>query len=742
MKKFYGAFMRAGALAVIILLMSFPLRAQDLKELESRVTVHTLKNGMTVLLMERHASPTISFHIYYDVGSVDEQIGKTGLAHMFEHMAFKGTPTLGTKDYAKEKPVLARIDVLEAELTAARDRGETAAKIKAIEDELDKVQKEEDALVVSNEVGQLYEKNGAVGLNAQTGRDATEYYVSLPANKAEFWAALESDRMAHPVFRQFYKERDVVMEERRRSIDTNPVGKLFEELIVTAFEAHPYGLHSGIGWPSDLEHLTRQDAEAFFKKYYTPANATIAIVGDFKTADMIRLVDNYFSSIPSAPKPPRIYTVEPRQQGERRVELEFDTNPYLMIGWHRPDARSPDDVVLDVIQDLLSSGRTSRLYRSLVVEKKMAAGVQALSTAPLTYGKYPTLFMIFGVPLAGHTTGELEKGIYEELDKLKETPVSPHELQKVVNQIDAELIRNLGSNAGMASLLAQTEVIEGNWKDLITYQEALHKVTPADVERVAQEIFKKANRTVAYHVPVEAEKTSAAPAVVGPASAESIAQAREIVTAATQAAGGLKLLQSVKNIEEKAMVKVQSPMGEQEVTATSHVLFPDKVKLEITLPQGTLVQAFNGTAGWMQFGPNTQDMPAAVADGLKESVTRHPVAFLVRLNDPAAKIQAMDETPVDAKPANVVVYTDAGGKPIKAYFDKATHLLVKMDYTSKNQFGAETTVEETFGDYRAVNGIQMAFASTQSQSGKKISDTKTTEIQINAVVDPKIFDKP
>lgn len=743
MKKLWHTFVRAGVLALMILMSCVGLRAQALQQLENRVVRHTLKNGMKVLLMERHANPTIAFHIYYDVGSVDEEIGKTGLAHLFEHMAFKGTPTLGTKDFAKEKPLFAKIDELEARLTAAKDRSEDPAKIKKISDALERVQKEADDLVVSNEIGQLIERNGGVGLNASTGRDATEYYVSFPANKAEFWAALESDRMVHTVFRQFYKERDVVMEERRRSVDTNPVGKLFEKFLVNSFEAHPYGLHAGWGWPSDLSHLTRQDGENFFKKYYSPSNTTMAIVGDFKTDDMLLLIDNYFGLIPSSPNPLPVHTAELPQQGERRVEVEFDTNPFVMIGWHRPAAKDKDDVVFDVVQELLSLGRTSRLYRSLVVEKKIAVAAQALASAPLIYGKYPTLFVIFGVPLAGHTTQELEEGIYAELEKLRTTPVDAKELQKIVNQIDAQLIRNLRSNSGMASLLAQTEVIKGDWKDIIAYRDAVQKVTPVDIQRVVKEYFKKDNRTVAYHVPVETEKpTTAATTPSGPVSADSIARAQQIVAQATSAVGGLEALKSVKSIVTKATVKVSSPMGEQEVSATATLLFPDKLRLEITVPQGTLVQATNGTTGWMQFGPSTQDMPPAALAGIKDGLKRHPVALMIALNDPNAKRQALDDEAVEDKPANVVVWTDAEGKATKIYFDKSTHLLVKMTYSSKNQFGAEVLVEEMLSDYRPVSGVPMAFMQSQSQNGKKVSENKVIDVQVNAAIDPKIFEKP
>jgi predicted Zn-dependent peptidase len=743
MKRFSCLIAHAGVAVFAFMLIPSLLGAQALKELETRVTSHTLKNGMKILLMERHANPTIAFHIYYDVGSVDEEIGKTGLAHLFEHMAFKGTQTLGTKDYAREKPLLPKIDQLEAQLTAARDQGEDPAKIKTISDALEKAQKEADAYVVSNEVGQLYEKNGGTGLNAETGRDATEYYVSFPANKAELWAAVESDRMTHTVFRQFYKERDVVMEERRRSVDTNPVGKLFEKFLVNSFEAHPYGLHAGWGWPSDLMHLTRQEGEEFFKKYYSPSNTTIAIVGDFNTAAMIRLTEQYFSTIPSSPKPPRVYTKELPQQGERRVEVEFDTNPYLFLGWHRPDARDKDDVVLDVIQDLLSSGRTSRLYRSLVVEKKIAVAAQSLANTPLIHGKYPTLFLIIGVPLAGHTTRELEDGIEQELDLLKTKPVTPQELQKVVNQIDAQLIRNLRSNSGMASLLAQTEVIQGDWKQIITYREDLQKMTPADVQRVAREIFRKGNETVAYHVPVEVEKSGEkASAPAGPASAESVAHARQVIAQATSARGGLEILRSVKDIVTKATAKVTSPMGEQEVAATGSTLFPDKLRIDITLPQGTITQATNGTTGWIQFGPNTQEMPPPTLASFLSALKRDSIRLLLILNDPNTKLQALEDEPVEEKPADVVLATDPEGLQTKLFFDKSAHFLIKMSYSTKNQFGADVNAEDFFSDYRAVNGISMPFLHVQNQNGKKLSESKVTDLQINTGLDPKIFEKP
>ncbi|MGH9760113.1 MAG: insulinase family protein, partial [Blastocatellia bacterium] len=237
---------------------------QGIQSLRDRVKEHVLPNGMKFLLLERHTSPTVSFHVYFDVGSVDEPIGQTGIAHLYEHMAFKGTKDIGTTNYEEESKHFPVIDRLEAELSTERDKGAAAdkAKIARLTEELKKEQDAVEKYVIPNELGKLFEKNGGNGLNAQTERDQTHYLVNLPANKIELWMAVESDRMKNEVLRQLYKERDVVMEEVRRTIDTNPIVKLIlQEMITTAFHAHPYGLHSGIGWTSDVSHLTRPEVE-------------------------------------------------------------------------------------------------------------------------------------------------------------------------------------------------------------------------------------------------------------------------------------------------------------------------------------------------------------------------------------------------------------------------------------------------------------------------------------------------
>src|SRR3989475_150707 len=329
-----------------------------------------------------------------------------------------------------------------------------------------------------------------VGLNATTGKDVTRYFLSFPANRLPLWAAVESDRMANGVLREFYKEKKVVLEERRQRTDNSPSGRLDEAFAAAAFMAHPYGLPV-IGWPSDLEALSRAQTEAFFQTYYGPGNAVLAVVGDIKPKEVIALVEQTFGRIPARPPSPPVLTTEPPYAGERRVDVEFSAEPQLLIGYHKPAAGHPDDDVFDVVESLLAEGRTSRLYKRLVQEKQLAASIQASSDYPGT--KYPNLFVISATPRAPHTTVEVEQAVYEELDRLKREPVSPHELQKILNQVDASLVRALRSNSGMASYLAYFQAISGDWRESVQRRRRTAQVTPGDIRRAATTYFTNSN---------------------------------------------------------------------------------------------------------------------------------------------------------------------------------------------------------------------------------------------------------
>ncbi len=469
--------------------------AQDLAEFEKRMTEFTLDNGLKFLVLERHQAPVVSFHTYADVGAVDEVKGITGLAHLFEHMAFKGTKTVGTKDHEAEATAMAKIDELFLALKTERRKGEQADKVRLeqLRNQFKEAQEEAQEYLVHDEYEEAFSREGSSGFNAGTGQDVTQYIVSLPSNRIELWMSMESDRFLNPVLREFYKEKDVVMEERRLSTESQPVGRLLEEFLAIAYKAHPYG-EPIVGHMSDLETLTRSEAEAFFKKFYLPSNLTVAIVGDVNPQEVIELAQRYFNQIPSGPKPDPVETVEPPQLGERRVIMQDQAQPFVLIGYHKPSINHSDNAVFDAITEIVGIGRTSRLYKSLVKEKKIAVAASGFPGMP--GNKYPSLFLFYAVPARGRTNQECEEAIYAEIDKLKNEPVLPEELEKAKTRSRAGLIRQLASNSGLASQLTFYEVITGDWRNLFKQLDDIDRVTAEDIQRVAKKYFTTKNQTV------------------------------------------------------------------------------------------------------------------------------------------------------------------------------------------------------------------------------------------------------
>jgi predicted Zn-dependent peptidase len=469
--------------------------AQDLEKFEERMTEFTLDNGMKFLVLERHEAPVVSFHTYADVGAVDEVKGITGIAHLFEHMAFKGTKAIGTTDYKQEVVAMAKADQAFEAMKLELRKGDKAdeVKLQEIRNQLQQAQEQAKKYQVHDEFEEAFVREGGAGFNAYTSQDATQYVVSLPSNKIELWMSMESDRFANPVLREFYKERDVVMEERRLTTESQPVGRLLEEFLAIAYKAHPYG-EPIVGHMSDIETLTRPEAEAFFRKYYIPSNLTIAIVGDVNPQQVRELAEIYFNRIPSSPKPDPVETVEPPQLGQRRVIVQDPAQPFVLIGYHKPSINHPDNAVFDAITDIAGIGRTSRLYKSLVKEKQVAVAASAFPGMP--GDKYPGLFLFYAVPARDHTNQECEEAIYAEIDKLKTAPVLPEELARAKTRSRASLIRQLDSNSGLASLLTFYDVVTGDWRNLFKQLDDIDKVTAEDIQRVAKEYFTTKNRTV------------------------------------------------------------------------------------------------------------------------------------------------------------------------------------------------------------------------------------------------------
>ena len=502
--------MKKAATLFMLLALALPLAAQDLASIEKRVTAKKLDNGLTVIVMERPEAPVFSFATMVNVGAAQEVPGITGLAHMFEHMAFKGTDKIGTTDYAAEQAALKKVE----EAYAAYDRarrdpiGHDAAKVAEAEKAWKAAADEANKYVVANEFTKIVQRAGATNINAFTSNDETGYFYSLPSNRVELWAYLDSERFLHPVFREFYKERDVVFEERRMRTESSPFGRLMEQELAAAFTAHPYG-QPVVGWPSDLHSFSATDAAAFYKKYYVPANMFIAIVGDVKAAEVMPIIEKYFGRLPKAPAPEPLRTVEPPQKAERTVVLRESSQPIYLEGYHRGSATDPDAAVYSTIQGVLAQGRTSRLYRSLVRDKKLAANVASFEAFP--GDKYPTLFAFFGIPTQGHSASDLVEPIHAEIDRLKNEDVTAEELQSVKTRAKAQLLRQLDSNFGLALQLASYQNRYGDWRELFHEVEKIDKVSAADVRRVANAMFTPENRTIGM-----IESTKKAPAAAAP----------------------------------------------------------------------------------------------------------------------------------------------------------------------------------------------------------------------------------
>ncbi len=481
-------------LALIFLLATLAA-AQDVASFEKRVTVKKLPNGLTAIVCERPEAPVFSFFTHVDAGSVQDPMGKTGLAHMFEHMAFKGTDKIGTKNYPAEKAALEKVEKVYAAYIDERDKatGKDEQKLKELRQAWQDAVKDANQYVVPNEFSEILERNGGEGINANTSDDETNYYYSFPQNRLELWAYLESERFIHPVMREFYKERDVVIEERRLRADSNPIGRLVEQFITAAYQAHPYHRPT-IGWMSDLNSFSATDAQQFFDEYYIPSNMVVAVVGDVKAADAMPLIEKYFGRIPSHEKPDERTTTEPAQNSERRVVLQEMAQPLYLEGYHRPDYRSPDDAVYDAIADLMSEGRTSRLYRALVRDKKISSGTAGFTGFP--GNKYPHLFAFYAFLMPGHTPAEAEAAIHAEIDRLKKEDISDEELKMFKTRAKANLIRGLADNAGLATQLAIYQARYDDWRELFGSVDRIDKVSKADIRRVANQIFVPGNRTV------------------------------------------------------------------------------------------------------------------------------------------------------------------------------------------------------------------------------------------------------
>ena len=489
--------MRGLALCCLLVVAGLVVRAQEFQELQKKATEFTLPNGLRFIVLERHESPVVSFHTWVNVGSVQDPAGETGLAHMFERLAFKGTEIIGTRGWPEEKKALDAVEEAYDRMQAESNKG-----IKADETRVDMLRAQvsiaadnAQRLSAAAEYRRTLEENGAVDLNAKASADATEFSCSLPSNRTELWFLMESQRLLHPALREFYQERELAREEYRQHVELDPAARLRAELLAAAFKVHPYRNPSG-GWPSDIASLRRNRAQEFFERYYVPGNITVAMVGDVTAADARRLAERYFGPMPARPMPPLVTTQEPPQAGPKTVIVEMAGPSAVLVGYKRPSQYAKDDLALDLIQILLSQAPTGMLHKELVEEKRLAVQAQAIATNP--DGRFPNLFVFVLTPAPGRTAEENRRGLEDLLERFKSTALDPLLLARAKAQGRAGLIRRMTGNSDMARLLALHAASYGDWRKLFTTLDDLSLVTPQDVQRAAGRYFVANGRTMVY----------------------------------------------------------------------------------------------------------------------------------------------------------------------------------------------------------------------------------------------------
>ncbi|MEX2530164.1 MAG: pitrilysin family protein [Gemmatimonadota bacterium] len=464
-------------------------QAPDLPVLE-----HTLENGMRFLLLPREGPATISFVVHVPVGSVNESLGSTGIAHVLEHLLFKGSTSIGTEDVEAELELFARMDAVHD--TLVRERGRVplpdTARVKALEERIRALEDSARTYVRTSEYAEILARAGARGLNATTSYEVTEYFVQLPANQMELWFILEADRMRNPIFREFYVERDVIAEERRARIENAPRGRLWETHTAAAFQVHPYGV-APIGHMDDILSISRPAVEEYYRTHYGPDNTIVAIVGDFDPDSAVTWARDYFGPLERGKPPPPVLVREPEQRGERRVEVRADAEPQLRIGWKTPSIYHDDSPALAVLVNLLVSGRESRLYQRLVRDDRIAASVTAASGVGR---RYPGLFTLQATPRSPHSPEEVEAAIYEELQRLHSDPPTTTELERVRRRLEATEVRRLTSNLGLAFQLVDSESYWGDWRTTFAWQARMAEVEGPDILRVLKRYFHDEGRTV------------------------------------------------------------------------------------------------------------------------------------------------------------------------------------------------------------------------------------------------------
>jgi predicted Zn-dependent peptidase len=491
--------MRKLLLVLVLALLLIPLSAYEFEKMKDKVVKYVLPNGATVLVLENHEVPIAHCISLARVGAVNEEPGKSGIAHFLEHLAFKGTTTIGTTNYRKEKKVMAEADAIFDKIISERAKADAdPVTLASLQIELDAKIEEASKYVNQNEFSTMLEERGGDGLNAGTSQDFTVYQLSVPSNKVEFWMAMEADRFTNPVFREFYRERKVILEERRMTLENDPSGKLMAKLADTAFQVHPYRIPV-IGSAEDIESITRQDVANFFHKYYGANNLIIAIYGDVYPEEIKAYADKYFARIPSGEKAPLMPVEEPAQTEEKEFTLEENAQRFLFMGYHVPEENNPDYKALNALASILGQKQTSRLYTRMVEEDKIA--MYGFSFVGYPGNIYPNLFLIGAIPAQNSSFDQNIQAIDEEVAKIKENGITDEEFTAYRKGYMRQYLRQLDSGQYLPMQLAMAEAYENGYEKLFSSIDEIEQMTKEDIQRVANKYLIPENRTIGKLVP-------------------------------------------------------------------------------------------------------------------------------------------------------------------------------------------------------------------------------------------------
>ena len=448
------------------------------KTLKDRVVEYQLDNGMKWFLVKRGYAPVFAGVLQVKVGGADEVEGKSGLAHFMEHLAFKGTKTIGTTDFAAEEKIMEEID-------RQAGKGNSAA--------MDRLLKKQKEHIVSNELWEIFTRNGVKNLNAYTSKDVTTFHSEMPNAKLELWLYLTSEMLSDPTFREFYSERKVVLEEQRTSIDNSPRGRLYKKLIGLAFKNSPYRWPT-IGFPEDVGSLQRDDIRAFYDEKYRPECMSGAIVGDIDIKKTKEWIKKYFGKMkPKNTVCDRNVFIDSPQEKLEEATVEFDAEPMMVMGFHKPTVPNYDDYIFDVYAYFLCEGDAARLEKVLVKEKKIAKRVACFNSYPGT--RLPNLFVIYAEPFDAETMPILREMILEELERIKNEPITEKEFDRVKNQMKTQFLMGIDNNFELAHLLVYYENVTGSWQYIINHPSNIDEITPDDLMKTARKYFVPENTT-------------------------------------------------------------------------------------------------------------------------------------------------------------------------------------------------------------------------------------------------------